>query len=389
MSGDGSQAAKRLMPNTVLITRREAKGWSRIRAARELERAGLGRGLSVPDADAIEKALYRHETGRAACRDPLYIELYCLVYEATQHELFGHVTAPAPSQADTFGVRSHKFVCAFIGAEQAAGLVATGQAAPGEPCFGLACHVAEASHSSGPCHLYAWPFGTAILHLAEDLNLPNIANLAIWRRRSYVENLRWASGHLSSLVGEAVNASYVLSLYWLHSPIWSGGELDTAVRIMSTPRVLLERDDEENDASLGHAELVERSLFTQGFDHAEIVPFGLKGIAIGHASWSGVVYCPLAPRRALTQEELVTTELATQAMWTYCEHINGQVEQGKDPYVPDEYGWRFLRGVRSRLTNARPQETSQHRSMRSAILETSGLLDHLAQAIDVLRESER
>ena len=122
--------------------------------------------------------------------------------------------------------------------------------------------------------------------------------------------------------------------------------------------MLLERDDEENDASLGHAELVERSLFTQGFDHAEIVPFGLKGIAIGCASWSGVVYCPLAPRRALTQEELVTTELATQAMWTYCEHINGQVEQGKDPYVRDEYGWRFLRGVRSRLTNARPQETA-------------------------------
>lgn len=138
-------------------------------------------------------------------------------------------------------------------------------------------------------------------------------------------------------------------------PIWSGDELETAARIISTPRVLLERDDEENDASHGHAQLVERSLFTQGFDHAEIIPFGVKGIATGYASWSGVVYCPFAPRRALTQEELVTTELATQAMWTYCEHINGQVEQGEDPCVPDKYGWRLLRGVRSRLTNARPR----------------------------------
>jgi hypothetical protein len=73
-----------------------AKGWSRVRAARELERAGLDCvSLSVPEADAIEKAM-------------------------------------------------------FIGAEQAAGLVATGQAAPGEPYLGLACHVAEAAHSGWP-----------------------------------------------------------------------------------------------------------------------------------------------------------------------------------------------------------------------------------------------
>ncbi|GAA4215533.1 hypothetical protein [Microbispora amethystogenes] len=386
MSVEGNQTAKRLVPNNVLIAKRKAKGWSRLRAARELERAGQQRGLSVPDADAIEKAVYRHETGRAACRDQLYIELYCLVYEATPHELFGDVE-PATPAADTFGLRSHKFVCAYIGPDQAAELVKRGMVEQTEPLCGLDSYTNSGVPADGECHLYTWPFGVAILHLCEEVKFPSIANLATWRRRSYIQNLDWASGYLSALNGNPVEASYVLSLYWLHSPMWSGPDLDTAARIMSTPRVLLERDSEESESSLGHAELVERSLFAEGFDHPEIIPFGLKGISAGYASWSGVVYCPLAPRRALAEDELVTTELATQAMWAYCQHINGQIEQGKDPDVPDPYGWRFLRGVRSRLTNARPQETGQHRSMRTAILDTSGLIDHLTQAIDILRET--
>ncbi|MEV0197376.1 hypothetical protein [Nonomuraea sp. NPDC050691] len=389
MSVEDNQAAKRLVPNNVLIAKRKAKGWSRLRAARELERAGLHRGLSVPDADAIEKAVYRHETGRAICRDQLYIELYCLVYDATPHELFGDIEPTVPA-ADTFGLRSHKFVCAFIGADQIEPLIRRGTVEQAEPQCGLDCYVSAKVPADGECRLYVWPFGVAILHLCEEMRFPNIASLAIWRRRSYIQNLDWASGYLSGLTGELVEASYVLSLYWLHSPMWSGADLDTAARIISTPRVLLERDSEESESSLGHAELVERALFAEGFDHAEIVSFGIKGISIGYASWSGVVYCPLAARRALAEEELVSTELATQAMWAYCEHINGQVERGKDPTVPDPYGWRFLRGVKSRLTNARPQETGQHRSMRTAILDTSGLIGHLTQAIDVLREtSER
>ena len=56
-----------------------------------------------------------------------------------------------------------------------------------------------------------------------------------------------------------------------------------------------------------------------------------------------------------------------------------EVELGADPDVPREFGWRFLRGVRSRLVNERPQETSQHRAMREAIIDTSGLRRHLDQ----------
>ncbi|GAA2308742.1 hypothetical protein GCM10010149_68580 [Nonomuraea roseoviolacea subsp. roseoviolacea] len=79
----------------------------------------------------------------------------------------------------------------------------------------------------------------------------------------------------------------------------------------------------------------------------------------------------------------------TQATWAYCEWINGQVEQRHDPAIADGYGWRFLRAARSRLTNPRPRETAQHRSMRDAIVETSGLAGHLDQAIEALREAGR
>ncbi|MDQ4037767.1 MAG: hypothetical protein M3313_05330, partial [Actinomycetota bacterium] len=91
----------------------------------------------------------------------------------------------------------------------------------------------------------------------------------------------------------------------------------------------------------------------------------------------------------LLEHELVACELSVQAVWAYCDHLRQQVERGSDPVVAGEFGWRFLRGIRSRLTTERPQETSQHRSMREAVVETSGLARHLAQAVEILRECER
>src|SRR5262249_34313285 len=154
------------------------------------------------------------------------------------------------------------------------------------------------------------------------------------------------------------------------------------------PRVLLERDDHRERPSRAHAELVEQSLLRDGFDHPEIVDFGMKGISLAFASWSGVVYHPTAPARALTEDELVACELSLQAAWSYCNFIRAEVERGRDPVVPPEYGWRFVRGLRSRLTAERPQETSQHRSMREAVVETSGLSRHLTHAVETLREAD-
>ncbi|MGW4640792.1 helix-turn-helix domain-containing protein [Sphaerisporangium sp. NPDC004334] len=388
MSEGTGQASngRRRAPNHVLISRRESLGWSRRRAAREFQRIGEARGLGTPELEALEKALYRHESGLALCRDPLYVELYCAAYNATAHELFGEVV-PLAEAGERYGVRSHKFIAVYIGAERVADLAARALVTPGTSHHGLGCMAREVTHDEGLCRLHVWPFGVAIFHLVEDLDLPNIAHLAVWRRRTYAENLAWASRYISDLVQAEAEAAYVLSLYWVHSPIWPAHQIDTALRIICFPKTLLARDPETSENSLAHAELVERSLLAEGFDYPEMISFGVKGISLGYASWSGVVYSPTAPQRSLAEDELVSTELATQAIWAYCAHINEQIEQGRDPTVPAEYGWRFLRGVRSRLTNPRPQETDQHRFMRAAILDTSGLPGHLSQAIDILRET--
>lgn len=284
-----------------------------------------------------------------------------------------------PTASDMLGLRSHKFIATFIGAPAVDRLMLASS---------QDCHVIPLDHPSGQSSLHLWPFGVAIVHLVEELVVPNIASLAIWRYRSYKENLSWVTNRLQALTGEAsVQASYVLSAYWVHSPIWVGRMLDTALRIVCAPRVLVERENADSAACLSTAERAEKELLAGGFDHYEMRSFGLKGVSLGYSSWSGVAYHPLDPARSLAEDELVSFELNLQAIWAFCEHINEQVEHGRTPMVPEGFGWQFLRAARSRLANPRPQETGQHRSMRDAILETSGVLGHLHHAIEALREA--
>ncbi|MDT5039415.1 MAG: hypothetical protein QOE51_400 [Actinoplanes sp.] len=338
--------------------------------------------------ESLEKALYRHETGRAQVRDDVYRKLYCLAYEASPHELFGDLDYEDSGSGETaHAIRSHKFVTAFAGATNAARVIDSVSADPA-PGQWMTCHRAKYSSPFGEGYVYTWPFGAVIFHLAEDLELPSLAHFAIWRTSTYRENLAWVTDELSRMLPEdRPPASYVLSAYWVHRPAWSSDALDTALRILCIPKTLLDRDTAGPDA-LGHAALVEQSLIAQGFSHPSLHAFGVKGIATGYASWCGVVYHPLAEKRCLAEDELVSVELATQALWTYCTHINSEVESGRDPRVPSEYGWRFLRGVRSLLVNPRPQESEQHRAMRNAVIKTSGLDVLLTQAIDILRETE-
>jgi len=387
MSTDKGTSGRHPRPNLVLTAKREQRGWlSRRKAVRELHKIWTEHLPSPPDLESLAKALYRHETGRAQVRDETYRKLYCLAYNASPHELFGSVTAENAPAAE-FRVRSHKFIPAFVGVEAAKHLAVTGDMRERTDQW-FECHSGQIPVSDGRCNLYVWPFGIAVFHLVEELAPSSLAALAVWRVRSYQENLAWATDQLRTMLqGDDVTASYVLSLYWLQEPAWSGDTLDIALRILSVPKVLLERHTDPTKA-LGHAELVEQTLLAEGFDHPEIIPFGIKGISAGQASWSGVVYHPLAEQRALTEAELVACELAVQSLWAYCDHLNGQVEEGRDPIVPDAYGWRFLRAARSRLTNPRPQENEQHRSMRNAILATCGIVNHLAHAIDTLRETD-
>lgn len=294
----------------------------------------------------------------------------------------------SPSTTDRLGVRSHKFIAAHVGSSAGRRLAEMGGVTVAHPTQPADCLATPVDHPSGECALHIWPFGTAVFHLVEDLDLPDIASLALWRYSSYEENLAWATQQLRDLTGDdTAAASYVLSLYWVHSPVWVGQMLDTALRIICAPRVLLEREITDTEECHCTAEQAERTLLAEGFQHDQMRPYGVKGVSAGYASWSGVVYHPMDSTRALAEDELVACELAVQSVWAYCEHINHQVEQGDDPDIDPAYGWRFLRGARSRLTNPRPQETGQHRSMREAIVETSGLPSHLTQAIETLREA--
>lgn len=286
-----------------------------------------------------------------------------------------------------FSGRSHKFIAAYIGSESAGRILREKEVTFPSSGQWLECGELHVGHSAGECKLFVWPFGTAVFHLVENLAMPNIARLALWRVRSYEENLAWATSYLRRIgLPESVSASYVLGTYWVDDHEWSSEDLDRALKIMCVPKVLLRRDPGQVDTQLRQAEDVELRLFTDGFEHDRIRPFGLGGISAGYASWSGVVYHAKSPQQCLIEQDLVRCELATQAIWAYCENINQQVEEGRDPIVSDEYSWRYLRGVRSRLTNPRPQETGQHRLMRDAVMETSGLLGHLDQAIDVLSQ---
>ena len=379
---------KRLVPNTVLIRLREELGWGRPRLAKQFEVIGRRHGITTPEPAAMEKQIYRLETGRTVRPTPLYSKLYCLTFDRTTLELFGDLAAEVPAGA-TCITRSHKFIPVFIGAQAATALSTAGQWSHVDDQW-TECRRRAVDHPAGSCNLYLWPFGVALFHLVEDLALDSVAHLAVWRRITYEQNMQWARDQLHALTGDEIGGQpYVLSLYWVDEPVWQGRDLLTALRLMCIPRLLVQRVDNIDESCLAPAMLVERALLQDGFDHPELVDFSMKGISLGYASWSGVVYHPIARDRALHEDELVTCELSVQAVWAYCDHLRQQVETGDDPVVPAEFGWRFLRGVRSRLTTERPQETSQHRSMRDAVVQTSGLGRHLTQAVEILRECDR
>ncbi|MBQ1062147.1 hypothetical protein [Micromonospora sp. C41] len=385
-----TEVPRQYKPNLVLVNRRKAAGWeSRKRAARELHRVGQQRGIrETPTVEAIEKAMYRHETGRVAVTDPIYRQLYCLAYDAKPHDLFGELTGNAEDRPH-FTARSHKFVTAFVGAEGAARLRESAGCTPAVRQWHT-CYSAPVEHPEGDCTLYVWPCGSVVFHLVEPVQLSTIAALAAWRVASYGDNIKWAIDYLAPTAPVAdESAVYVLGAHWVVEPAWPAELLGTALRIMSTPKVLLHRDRPMDDEHLAHAELVEQLLLAESYDHAGIESFGVPGISAGYASWSGVVYHPISAERSLTESEIISCELAIQSMWAYSDAIGRQIEQGRDPQVPPEHGWRYLRGVRSRLAVSRLRETGQHQAMRRAILRTCDLMPALDQAIETLRDTDR
>ncbi|WP_157762808.1 hypothetical protein [Nocardia yamanashiensis] len=300
------------------------------------------------------------------------------------------VGALAPSTSSRIGVRSHKFIAAHIGQAGAERLSSELGMREVTGYLGKTpCWTAGLEGAGDECTLHIWPWGTAIIHLVEDLDIPDVTTLAIWRYRSYAENLEWASAQLSSLTSTPVEASYVLSLYWVHSTPWVGSTLETGLRLICAPRILVDRDLTDDTAAQANGERIEQELLSAGHQPPEMKSFGTPGVSSAWSSWSGVVYHPHDPLRALPEGDLVAFEIGLQAVWALAARINEQIENGADPEVCTRYGYGFLRAARSVLLTPRPQETGQHQQMRDAIVSTSGLPGHLNLAMEALKETGR
>ncbi|MFF0313818.1 helix-turn-helix domain-containing protein [Micromonospora sp. NPDC005252] len=298
--------------------------------------------------------------------------------------------APQPSTVSTgYRVQSHKFIPAYVGAAAAAELVAQGAFQPRHHEW-LEVAVAGLPHPGGMCTAHVFACGVIVLHIAQQLHFSALAALAAWRYASYENDVPWAAEQVARLLSPLpssanVGPEYVLSMYVLEESAWTGDELENALRLMSLPSVLVNRHAKSCPEPVG--DHVERRLLALGFDQPSLQPFGVQGVSVGYASWAGVAYHALSPERALMVDDLVSCEVDVQMLWAYCRHIERQVEDGRDPVVPPEFGWRFLRAAHSRLTTARARETAQHCMMREATLSTSGLPARLMQAQVALRET--
>ncbi|GGU68824.1 transcriptional regulator [Streptomyces albospinus] len=300
--------------------------------------------------------------------------------------LGGH--AQSPSGTAGIQVDSHKFLPVFIGIDHAQRLRAhmTQDAAAGW----MESSSTRVEHPEAPmCTLHVFACGVAVFHLVQPREPATLTELAVWRYRSYASDLTWARATIRELLDAnhplGPSPQYVLSLYWLASSPWTGNEYDTALRLLSTPSVLVDRGAPDGPAPLEGS--VEKALLATGFDHPDIVSFGVRGVSTGYAGWSGVSYASISQERSLTVDELVDCELTVQALWCFTHQVQQLVEEGQDPSMPESYGWRFLRAAYSRLSTARAQETAQHCLMREAIINTSGLTERLRAAQDALRES--
>ncbi|MFK4091129.1 hypothetical protein ACI2LF_43890 [Kribbella sp. NPDC020789] len=372
---------------SVLIERRLARKWSRGRLASEFERAGRELGLIVPTRAAMEKAIYRHETGQSQVTDEIYVRLYCSVYDCSAYDLFGDPGIGGVSSGDDLEIISNKFMPVYVGPEWVDKL---GKSLGADQCeveWSTAWRVAI-DHPLGRCTLYGFPWGCLTYHLEEQLVPSSIAEVAVWRHGSYPLELAWTDETTRRLTDQQYGGpEYVFSAFWVTAAPWSGDQLETALRLLCNQKSLLNLGEDKQ--SLAHAELVEQAFMRDGYNDSRILGFGASGISRAYASWSAVAYLPIAERRALSQAALVEFEIMVQSLWCYCHHIRTQVEAGRDPEISGGYDWRWLRGVTSRMVTTRPQETTQHLALRTTILKTSEVDKHLSAAVEILKDVER
>ncbi|MEV4559081.1 XRE family transcriptional regulator [Kitasatospora sp. NPDC049285] len=303
----------------------------------------------------------------------------------------GEVNLPSeagPSAGPQLSLVSHQFIPVQLGTS-AEILFRAGTEHPHGPAeLDQRTHALRGNTDDRRARLHVYGFGIGVLHLEQNLRPNSVTELALWRYPSYPGNRRWTQQAVmelaTTLVGREVTIDqpeYVLSVYEVRTHPWSSGDLDTGLQLMATPSVLVDRSDELRPVSLG----IEADRFEQGWSHRDAIRFA-GGVSHGVAGWSGVAYHPDPAERALPIGAIVALELDLQALWALSLRMLHPVKNGQDPETLPSVGWRWLRGVLTKLTSAGPTETAQHRAMREAIVGTSDLPKQLSTALEALKE---
>lgn len=378
-----------LTPNRALALARQELGLSRAQIARRVAAASQGQ-ITHESAD---KALKRLETGQVQSPTGIYRRLISEVLHTSPTALFGAPRLEAnETRSGEFVTSCRKYIPVRVDRSVADQIIRQPEMAD-YSISGVDCARTKLIWPHDPhalVNVTVFPFGVVVAELRETNTFTNLADLAVWRHTSY-ELDRPRVDALLRATWPAISApsEYVLGTWWLAQSPWTERDLDTAVRIMSTPSALLCRQGHPTMERLrAGAEIAERTAWKTGFEaNNGLVDFGVPGVSIGYASWSGVAYAPVSADRALQPDELGDFETLCQALWSWCHNINTMVEAGEDPPVDPVYGWRWLRGVGSRITRPRPTETRQIRAMRDAVIDTSELRTMIPTAVELLRDA--
>jgi hypothetical protein len=294
------------------------------------------------------------------------------VAEPTQVEDGGH---------HTFSVDSHKFIPVYLG-EEAKRLSAGGTEVENQ-------WSAYSELKYDGARFCIFPFGVGVWHIIENVRFGSVTDLAIWRRRTYKAIIKSEEHEIISYTQELLTDSphthngllheklgvpgYVLSLFVLLEPLWHrDDELRNALRLLSCPNTL-QAEDKADIARDNVIELEDRFL-REGFQSTDMREFGLPGVNIGYASWSGVSYYKIHEGRSKLVPSIVEFELAVQALWWYC-HCMKELRMsrtGKLPKILEEAA-EVIPIQFSRLKTIGPTESMQQRTMVEAVLATSRL----------------
>jgi DNA-binding winged helix-turn-helix (wHTH) protein len=293
----------------------------------------------------------------------------------------------------SFRVESHKFVPVFLG-EAAKELVNAGSDKVNE-------WAAYSEIKYKGKRLCIFPFEVGVWHIIESVRFTSITDLAIWRRQTY-EAINKAGTHpiisltnklLANLPRTRVKGlreiygrpGYVFSLFVLIEPLWDDpNELRTALRLCSCPNTLQAED--RADVTRNEAIQLERDLLREDFQSTDVREFGLTGVDIGYASWSGLSYYSLKGGRGRLAPNIVEFELAVQALWwfSHCIKTLGESPSEREAELLARAA-QIITKQFSKLKAIGPTEPMQQRTMVEAVLETSRLEKLVEDTMALLR----